>query len=261
MSDFPLTYQEKIWVTEFLKRLGVLLHREHGLRAEIFFQYKQITPDLGESFRKYAQKCMKLLGLGRFADSDLPAFPTPEQVKNAVDRGDPFDFRDWLGDYVIWFTSKQPEEQRELFLGCGGMTTIFLPPDPKLKPLKLPFTPALRASLPIFQRVDVDAMVMGTLAMQDAFLEKSKHLFGEGLEAKPEYPGLAFILPLLDSGHFFLATPELRAKWFELFGVYVNESRKDKGIVLAFQNQEYETALEDTLRSMRDDGLEYEVRG
>jgi len=259
VSAFPLSHREKVWITEFLRRMGEVLSRDFGLRTEIFLQYKQITPEMGDSFRKYAQKCMKLLGLGRSSKNDLPSFPTQDQVKEAVDSGKPFDFRDWLGNYTIWFTSKQPEEQRELFLGCGGMTTIFLPPDPKLKPLRLPFTPKLRASFPVFQRTDVDGIITGTLAMQDAFLEKSKKLFGEDLVETPEYPGLAFILPLLDANHFFLANAETRSQWFELFDVYVNESRKDKGLVLAFQKEEYDQVMLDVLESMERDGLKYEV--
>ncbi len=258
VSGFPVRHDEKVWITEFLKRLDTRLNALN-LRTEIFFQYKQVTPELGDSFRAYAQRCMKLLGLGRFADADLPSFPTPNQVKEAVDSGKPFDFRDWIGDYLIWFIGKQPAEQRERFLGHAGMTTIYLPPDPKMKPIRLPYTPALRAAMPIFQMVDVDAMVAGTQSMNDAFLAKSKLLFGEGLENKPEYPGIPFILPLLDSQHFFIATPELRDRWFSLFNVYVNESRKDKGLLLAFQKEEYEEIFIDILRSMRNDHFTYDV--
>lgn len=261
VSDFLVRDDEKRWITEFLARLSARLEEAHGLRCEIFFQYKQITPELGEAFRGYAQKCMKLMGLGRFADADLPSFPTADEIKKIVNSGKSVDFRDWMGDYLIWFIGKQPERQRELFLGHGGMTTIFLPPDSRTKPPRLPFTPALRASLPVFQKVDVDGMIAGTFAMQDAFLEKSKAMFGAGLESKPEYPGIAFILPLLDSGHFFLASPELRAKWFELFDVYVNESKKDKGLILAFQKEEYEQVFVDVLESLRRDKFIYHERG
>ncbi len=260
VSGFPLRYKEKAWITEFHSRWSTKLSGMYGLRAEIFLQYKAITPEMGEDFRRYAQRCVKLLGVGRYAENDLPSFPTQQQVKEAIDSGKPFDFRELIGDYVIWFASKHPEQQRELFLGTGGMTTLFLPPDPKLKPLKLPFTPALRASMPVFQRVDVDGIITGTLAMQDMFLEKSKRLFGQGLEGKPEYPGIAFVLPLLDSSYFFVAEAEMRARWFDLFEVYLHESRKDQGLILAFQKEEYEPALEETLQSMRDDGLAYEVQ-
>lgn len=257
VSGFPVRETEKAWISEFLKRLSAVLDQDHGLRGEIFFGYKQITEDLGDTFRAYAPKCMKLMGLGRFADTPVPSFPSQEEVQKLVADGKKIDFRDWLGDYLIWFIGRQPDRQRELFLGYGGMTTIYLPPDPKAQAPKLPFTPALRASLPVFQRLDVDGTIAGTFAMQDQFLEKSKALFGKGLESRPEYPGLAFILPLLESAQFFLASPELRAQWFSLFEVYVQESRKDKGFLLAFQKPEYEAALLGVLEEMTRDGLRY----
>lgn len=257
VSGFPVQSAEKAWIGELLTRLSSKLDQDHGLRAEVFFQYKQISQEMGDTYRAYAQKCMMLMGLGRFADHDPPSLPTQEKMKKIVESGKSVNLRDWLGDYLIWFIQKQPERQRELFLGHGGMTTIFLPPDPKTQVPKLPFTPALRASLPVFQKVDVDGTIAGTFAMQDAFLEKSKALFGAGLESKPEYPGIAFILPLLDSGHFFIADAELRSKWFELFDVYVNESKKDRGLILAFQKAEYESAFLDVLEAMRKDGPVY----
>jgi hypothetical protein len=259
VSGFPMQHDEKEWISEFLNRLTKRLEQDHVLRSELFLQYKQITPQMGDTVRGYFTRCMKLLGLGRFANQDLPSFPTPEQVKEAVDSGNAFDFRDWIGDYLIWFVGKQPVEQRRLFFGHGGMTTIFLPPDPKMKRFRLPFTPAFRQAMPLFQKVDVDAMIEGTAAMKDAFLEKSKALFGEGLEEKPEFPGLAFILPLLDSQHFFIAGPELRERWFSLFDVYVNESKKDKGVLLAFRKEEYKSVFLDVVESMKADKLHYRV--
>ncbi|GGG97470.1 hypothetical protein [Silvibacterium dinghuense] len=257
VSSFPVREQEKAWITEFLNRLSLNLQNDFGLRGEIFFQYKAIAPGLTETFRSYGLKCMKLMGLGRFAEEELPSFPSPEEIKKMVEEGKTIDFRDWLGNYMIWFVSKQPEEQRRLFLGHGAMTTIFLPPDPKVKVPKLPFTPELRSSLATFRKIDVDNIFTGAFAMQEAFLDKSKEMFGKGLETRPEYPGIAFILPLLQSSHFFLASPELREQWFKLFGMYVNESPHDRGVLLAFQKEEYEIALYNALESMRKDELRY----
>lgn len=259
VTTYPWLHDEKVWLSEFLTRFSRLLAARHQVRAEIFLQYKSLGVDQSESFRKYAQKAMILPGLGRFADNDLPSFPTAEQVKEAVKDGKDFDFREWIGDYILWFATKQPEQQRELFAGIGGMTTVFLPPDPKTAPPAIHFTPEFRAAVPVFQKIDVDGMIAGTYALQDAFLEKSKQLFGGGLEEKAEYPGLMFILPLLDSSHFFAATEELRSQWFDLFEVYVNESKKDNGVLLAFKKPIYEETLLEVLDSMRQDGLQYRV--
>ena len=257
VTTFPIGHQERVWLMEFLSRLSVRLHEQHALRAELFLAYKSITGDLMDVFRRYAVTCVKMVGLGRFADTDIPPMPTAEQVKEYVEGGKTFRVSDWVGDYLIWFAGKDKERQRELFFGRGGTTTIFLPPDPKLKVPNLPFTPALRASLPVFQQMDVDGTITGAFSMQDAFLEKSKAMFGAGLENKPEYQGMAFILPLLESAHFFLASAELRAQWFELFDVYLNESEKDKGIVLAFKQEKYLEDLLSVLDSMFTDRMLY----
>jgi hypothetical protein len=257
VSQFPVREQEKTWIMEFLTRLSLQLSQSFDLRSEIFFQYKQITAELGDAFRRYSPKCMKLLGVGRQSESDLPVMPTPEQVKELIESGKEINVHDWIADFLIWFITKQPEEQRELFLGRGGMMTLFLPPDSKTVPPKLPVTPALRAAMPVFQKMDVDGIVAGAFAARDSFLEKSKILFGGGLETRPEYPGIPFVLPLLDSSHFFLASEELRSKWFGLFDVYVNESRMDKGVILAFQKESYEDVVLDVLESMRKDKMVY----
>ena len=257
VSQFPIREQEKTWLTEFLLRLSSQLSQGFGLRCEIFFQYKQITTELSDAFRRYSPKCMKLMGVGRHSESDLPAMPTPEQIKELIQSGKEIHVHDWIADFLIWFITKQPDEQRELFLGRGGMMTLFLPPDSKTVPPKLPVTPALRAAMPVFQKMDVDGIVAGAFATRDGFLEKSKTLFGTGLETRPEYPGIPFVLPLLDSSHFFIASEELRSKWFGLFDVYINESRKDKGVILAFQKEAYEDVVLDVLESMRNDGMVY----
>jgi hypothetical protein len=257
VSAFPISHQERVWLMEFLSRLTARLHEQHALRAELFLAYKSITGDLMDIFRRYAVTCVKMIGLGRFADTELPPMPTPAQVKECVESGKTFRVRDWVGDYLIWFVGKDKEQQRELFFGRGGTTTIFLPPDPKIKVPNLPFTPALRASLPVFQRMDVDGTIAGAFSMQEEFLDKSKAMFGAGLESRSEYQGMAFILPLLESAHFFLASAELRAQWFELFDVYLNESEKDKGIVLAFKQEKYLEDFLSVLESMRTDRILY----
>jgi hypothetical protein len=256
-SSFPMRLAEKQWLTEFLARLETALARDFALRCEIFFQYKQITGALADPFRAYSPKCMKLLGLGRHGETDQPSMPDADHIKALAKSGQDIPVQDWIADYLLWFITKQPKEQRQLLLGEGGMLTLFLPADPKTTAPVLPVTPALRAAMPVFQKMDVDGIVAGAFATRDAFLDKSKQLFGAGLETRPEYPGIPFILPLLDSSKFFSASEEIQAKWFDLFHVYVNESKKDKGVLLAFQKQEYEEVLLNILESLSADGLSY----
>jgi hypothetical protein len=256
LSNFPPSLAERAWLLDFMTRFSQRLRQEHNLRAELFFQFKIASSELSETFRAYALKCKTLLGLGRKPGAVLPTVPDAQQLKEAMSDGKPFDLNQWVGDFCYWFRSKRPEEQRQLFLGYGGLTTIFLAPDPMTVPPRLPFTPAFREAMPVFKIFDVDALVEGAFSLQDAFLRKSKQLFGSGLEDTPEYPSIMYIVPLLASGHFFAVSPEDRGKWFELFDVYINESPVDKGMILAFQ-KDYESLLLDVLDEMRSKSIDY----
>ncbi len=256
VQSFPVSHDEKLWLSEFLARFSQRMRADHDLRAEIFLQYKSLSGEMANEFLKYRRKCLTLMGLGRRPGATIPALPSGGQLREIVKKGDSFDINQWVGDYSYWFIMKQPDRQRELFLGCGGMTIILLPPDPKTKAPKLPFTPALRAAHPAFQKFDVDGLHEATYAMGDVFLEKSKQLFGAGLENHAQYDGLAFILPLLDSAHFFAATAEQRGQWFDLFHVYINESHADQGILLGFRGN-YDALLLDVLESLSSDKLHY----
>lgn len=256
VSSFPMRHEEKAWLSEFLQRLSTRLQAHHALRPEVFLQYKSVNRELLPVFVKYRQQCTMLIGLGRKPGARLPPLPTEEQIRELARQSGPADTSGWIGDYSYWFVVKQAERQRELFLGNGGMTTIFLPPDPATTPPKLPITPALRKAHPVFQVFDVEARVRASYSMTDRFLKQSKTLFGAGLEEEPQFPGLMFILPLLDSAHFFSADEATRSSWFQLFNLYVNESAADKGVILA-SRLNYETDLERVLASMREDNLQY----
>lgn len=257
VSSWPARWEERTWILEFTKRFQASLEGSAGLRGEIFLQYKSVQGELVDPFFRYTQKSLKLMGLARHPGQPMPSLPSPEEIRKLVEDKREVDVRNWVAEFAYWFVAKQPEQQRELFLGHGGLTHIFLPPDPKTRPPKLPFTPALRASLPVFQQFDVDAIHAATYALNDRFLKQSKELFGEGLEDRPEYPGITFILPLLDSAHFFAADRALRDRWFSLFEVYLRESPKDKGLLLACQQEKHLATLFDVLETMRRDGLKY----
>lgn len=256
VSGFPMTHDEKRWYSEFLLRFAALLQERASLRAELFLQYKTVEGDLLSSFLKYRRKCFTKMGMVRQPGAIPPPFPTGAQIAEAVKDDKPVDLNSWGGGYCYWFLNKRPEEQRELFGGVGGMLHLFMPPDKIATVPKLPFTPALRAAHPAFQKFDVDGALQASAASADPFLAKSKLAFGNGLEDLPQYDGLKFVLPLLSSSHFLSANPEQLEAWFAVFKVYVIESPPDKGILLAFRDN-YEDVLTDTLESMEQSGLRY----
>ena len=96
----------------------------------------------------------------------------------------------------------------------------------------------------------------GSLALRDSFQDKSKALFGQGLEDDPQFAGLRFVIPLLESKDFFGQPPEEVGKWLDLFEVYVNESPADGGILMAVK-EDREESLIALLEEMRAQNLEY----
>lgn len=236
VSGFPMQHDERVWLLQFLEAFSVALKDSKGLREEVFLQFSTANETLGPAFRKYVQRVQFLPGLSRTPGESLRGIPDLEEVQKEIQENKAFDMAKWTADYAVWFQYKRATEQRELFLGAGGLTLLFLAPDPKTIRPPLPFSPRFRASMPVFQHIDVDGMVEGAYSLHDKFLPQSKELFGKGLNTEISLESIGFVLPLLDSGHLLAALPEVRDTWFELFDVYCRESPKDQGIVLAFRN-------------------------
>lgn len=254
-SSFPMPAAQRDWLIEFLERFAKVLETKYGHRREVFLQFKTAMDDR-DQFQSLAPKFSPLLGLSRQPGDKIPDLPTKEDMMPVVRGEKEFNLKDWIADYCYWFVCKKPIEQMKAWFGRGGVTIIFLKPDPKTVPVKLPFTQAFREKNPVFKVIDVDALVAGAFAMKDDFLQKSKQLFGEALESNPQYPGILFILPLLRTAHLFEQPEEYCEKCFQLFDIYVNESSADKGILLAFKN-DYEEALIGVLEEMRKGSLVY----
>ncbi len=249
VTGYPCREQEKLWFHEFYQRLSQGLE-QRLLRGELFLRYKGVE-QFGDSFLRYAQKCQMRIGMARATGQELPQMPTQEQIDAYVKNPERYNYKDWIAEYLYWFVTKQPQVQRQLFMGHGQLLTLFLPPDPSAPPSPPKLTPALRDAFPVFKTMDVDALIKGTLSSGDMFQAKSKKMFGVGMEERPDYPALRFVLPLLESGDFFTATPEVRTEWFSLFDVYVRESVQDRGVLLAFEKEEYATLLMEVTEAMR----------
>jgi hypothetical protein len=258
----PAPAEQRVWQQAFFDRLFALTAKKMGLRVEVFLQFKTAM-EVNDLFQKTAMEFNPLLGLSRRPGAKLPAMPTHEELHEDPDaclRGEKkIDIRKYLADYCYWFVNKAEKKQREAFLGLGGLTMLLLKPDPKTTPPPLYFSPHVRQTNLAFQKMDVDAVVAGGFSMLDGFLEKSKQLFGQGLEDDAQFQGIQFILPLLGSADFFQQPEAESKKWFDLFEIYVNESPADKGVLLASKGDLDEDLIE-LLRQMRDDGLRYPER-
>lgn len=258
VSTFPIRSLEQAWLQLFLSRFAAALQGE-GLREEVFLQFATATSEFSDVFQRYSQKAQVLPGLSRRPGEPLQGMPSVDQVKQEIEDNQAFDFSKWASDYTVWFQHKRGDQQRELFFGAGGMSLLYLTPDPRTVPPPLPFTPRLKAALPVFERIDVEAVLHGTMALNDRFLPHTKAVFGEGLSASIDPDIVSFVLPLFETRHLINATPEQRAAWFEVFDVYCRESPRDKGILLAFR-KDFRTLLLAVLQGLEQDGHQYPLR-
>jgi hypothetical protein len=266
VSGFPVPSAQRSWLLEFLKRWLKLTTERLELRHEQFLQYKTVYPDLMKPLLNNMMDLVPILGLGRKPGAPLPPFPsqndiegTTKEMFESLKRGDAVplpDVRKHMPDYTYWFLDKSDEQQRAMFFGHGGLTIACLKPDPKTAPPPLLISPAQRAKLPMFKGVDMDRMWARANSLGDAFLAKSKQLFGDGLQDEPQAKGIPFILPLLDAADFFSQPESVVANCFELFDVYIRESPTDKGVLMALREDSDETLIT-LLHDMKQDRLTY----
>jgi hypothetical protein len=259
VDAFPIPLAQRAWLLQFFERWSQLMTTQKNLREELFFQFKGVDA-VKDTFLSHQRDFFPVLGLCRRPGGKLPDPPTAKEIqsmsKQVLDTGKAVDVNPYMPDYSFWFAKKAAKQQRELFLGHGSLTTIFLKPDPKAAPPKLPPQLEFLNKRPELKQLDFDGALATASAMQDGFLPKSKGLFGAGLEKEPRFQGLLFILPLLYSQDFLNQSAQETENLFQFADVYMNESPEDRGVLLAFR-QEFEEDLIALLKKMKDEGHEY----
>jgi hypothetical protein len=255
VSQYPVRARERSWILAFTRSLKSTLALSKQLRLETFLQFKALYPDLLDMFLSRSRQYQPLTGLVLQPGAKLPELPDFEDIEAEVKKGGPVNVQQWMPDYCYWFMAKQDEQQREDFIGLGGMTILFLAPDQNAQPdLKIP---KIMRTHPAMKNVDIESKMRIAHSLQDKFLKQSKEVFGELIRDDPSYQGIPFILPLLKSPDFFRATPEQRARWFEVFDVYCAESKEDKGILLAFKDAQFDDSLIAIIQQLRDKDMVY----
>lgn len=263
VDSFPVPTGQKDWLSIFFDRLTALLGEKLGMRAEVFLQVKTVYPDLLDQFLDIAKELTPIMGLSRRPRVEPPPIPTLEDLQPIADGTKKFDYREYMADYCYWFLSKPNKRGRDLFFGNAGMTILFLKPDPKTVPPKLPIPPKIRTAplfQEIFEQIDLERLTARAFSLRESFLKKSVELFRGGLEKNVQFRGVPFIIPLLGTENFFQEPAEVCEQWFELFDVYINESPADRGIVMAAKI-DFEDDLRGLLLKMKEEGLVYPEAG
>jgi hypothetical protein len=255
VSGYPLPSRERLWLLAFFRQLkSVLTSRQ--LRLETFLQFKMVYPDLQNLFLSKSQEYQPMTGLQLAPGARLPQAPDMKQIEDEIKKGGSVDVKQWMADYCYWFVAKKDEPQLQDFFGCGGMTLLFIKPDPATQPPNLKI-PKIMRTHPAFKGPESESARAIAYSLQDRFLKQSKEVFGEAIRDDSAYKGIPFILPLLKSPDFFRATPEQRARWFEVFDVYCTESKEDKGILLALKDTAFDDPLIAILKQLADEGMKY----
>jgi hypothetical protein len=250
---FPIPQEQCDWLVTFLLRWSDLCRKKLQLCPESFLQMKVIQPDLCDPFLKQSLDLSPVFGLSRKPAAPLPALPTQDEVDRMA-RGElKYSFNAYVADYCYWFLNND-EKKILQFFGHGGLSIFYRKagPPPNLPKVKLP---KVMTEHPLFQKINIEEKMASAARMTDPFLAKSKELFGVGLEDTPQYPGLMFIVPLLTSADFFQQADEAK-KWFELFEIYVNESRADQGVLFATKT-DIEKEMAEVLQTFEQEGRKY----
>lgn len=250
VAAMPPSWREKQWLMAFCDRLHQrLLRRE--LRQESFLDMKLAAPlgDVKTALHQHQMKLMPLMGLGRRLGVPIPRIPTAEDLEPIIKGKQKFVYDEHVPDYLLWLLTREERWRRELFLGYGGYTMIYLKPDPACAPPPLPDYPGVR-SMEIFQKLDVDAVWETMFLLNDQLGAKSRAVFGRGLEQDPGFENQNFVIPILKAKDFLDAQGEEIEEWFTVFDVYIRESLEDRGLLIA-SKEDLDEVLAAVLQGLR----------
>ncbi len=254
VSETPMPFRQKQWLLEFLRRFApVAACRE--AQPQTFLQMKSIQPYFRDEFIRSSPSFAPIIGLSRRPGEGLPPMPDKAYADDLAKGRTQYDASSLQPDYTYWFTTGGQQELSAKFLGGGGLTALYLKDDPGSRAPKIEVPKAAYRNPGIAQLLqthNLDRVNQIGSALGSPFLKKSKLLFGADLKDEPQYPGLLFILPLLSSQDFFQAQPADIDNWFSLFEVYLGESPRDKGVILATRH-DIEEELLILLQAMRDE--------
>ena len=252
VSRFPMRSDQRDWLAALSARLAEHMQSTGKLREELFLRSKVLYPDLVDPFTRNSMQFRPITGGGIAPGGSLPPPLDMDSLKREVDKavkeGGLVDVQQWMPDMVYWFAAKRHSEQRQHFLGYGGMISIYLPPEPGAPPM--PAVPRFMRTAPGFKDMGGDQMeaeMQFAYSLRDPFLKKSKAMFGEPYKTDPSYEAILFVLPLFSTQTLLQADPEQRAEWFTLFDGYLAESIDDSGVLLALKNPDFDEELSQVL--------------
>lgn len=257
----PMPFQQRVWCLRFIAELSRSVLERSGGAPELFLQAKTVRPHLLDVFARNIRRYMPVSGLSRRRNAELPPTPDKEELEGIGSGKIPFDMNNYRPDYSYWMLQNFTEEQLNHFFGFGGLSILFLPPNPT-QPPELPPIPSVLFRHPSYAPLLADGRLermVGTIQrMTHPFFAASKQVFGRGIEDDPAFDGWKYIIPLLDSESFFAASEQELEEWFTLFDVVLSEAPRDGGLLLAAKCElELPSMLVAIVDRMEAEGLQY----
>ena len=258
VRQFTMPFLQRDWILKFLERLTAKF-AEQKLLTETFLQMKYTRQELNRRFTQTLMDYEPVTGILLAPGAAMPGTPTSLEIKKLVDAPNSqaeIDIQHLSPDYCSWFLARNEGAQRRDFFGVGGMLMLWVKGDEQNAPQPLRLGKAL-TSHPGFAAHDFDGQLRKLHSMQAPWLKQSKDVFGESIREEALFQGVPFILPKLDASAFTDADPEQLARWFGVFHAYCIESEKDKGLLLAVADPDFDGTLQAILDEMYEDKLEY----
>jgi hypothetical protein len=244
VSEFPIGFRQRAWILEFFDQLHRELETEKQT-VETFLQLKYARTELNERFTNTLMEYRPMTGILLAPGGQLPHNLTALEAKELSEnpgKDGTIDIDYLAPDYTAWFAGQQHSEQRRDFFGAGGMMLLWIDEGGEPPPPSFDLPNVLRTH-PAMKGVDFQAQMRRGLRLQHPFLTRSREIFAAHLPDGIVKKNSLFVLPLFQSLDFIDATPEQRAAWFEIFSAYCVESPRDKGILLALRDGQFDEKL------------------
>jgi len=261
-SGPPIPFRQRRWLLKFLTRFREKISGMTGAETHLFLQMKVIYPDLMDSFLRNNTRFAPLLGLSRKRGTKLPAIPDEKYIEDLQKGKVKYDHKALQPDYSYWFLRPEVEEQTDLYFGMGGLMMLFIVPPDGEKP-ELPEIPEGFRNHPkvahLFEDNRLEKMRDSLVRLQSPMFAQSKKVFGRGLEDDLQFPGLKFIVPLVNAQSFADASSAEIEEWFTVYDILLTESPDDKGLLLASRfDLDLDPILEEIVKALREeDGEDY----
>ena len=236
VSVWPPPLPDREWLLDFLHGFIAVAAAVDGTEPMQFLQMETVAGPIRDIFLKSSLDTMPVMGMCARPQAPPAKPPTDDEIKGAQESKTVQTGEQYGKDYSYWFMKGNDREQRDLFVGYGGLTVLLAKPDEKGR-IKIPEVrqdlrehPAMRE---MFAAVDLQKEVRVLEMMRSEFRKQSLTLFGEPFKDTPHYRGIPFVLPQWTSRDFLNASEEQLKALFTITDIYVRESPEDKGLLIA----------------------------